>query len=215
MLLCLLKPMYNIEFSLLWIILSLISLRSSLPWDRFLVKRRWPSFIAFLFLKGREPHTSLYSVTPTDQTVVGSARNRFCMNHSGGVYSIVPVNKDTWDLAKEAQYSMPLRTHGLISDTCKVRVRLFDDVSTTKVKQLDFQCVCLNQNVFWLDITMKYSTALTMLQCLHQLKHYNTCRTLSQGPVMLLAKVSQVLAWLGPFQDHDVVVWVIIPLQHL
>lgn len=68
-----------------------ISFNPKLPVEILLRKRTWPLVISSSCSKGMSPHTMSYNKMPRDHTVAERPWYRWCLIHSGGLYTRVPV----------------------------------------------------------------------------------------------------------------------------
>lgn len=62
-----------------------------LPVEIILRKRTWPRVISSSCSKGMSPHTMSYNKMPRDHTVAERPWYLWCLIHSGGLYTRVPV----------------------------------------------------------------------------------------------------------------------------
>lgn len=64
------------------------------PVEILRLKSTWPRTISSSCSKGISPHTMSYSRTPRDQTVADRPWYRWYLIHSGGLYTLVPFDRE-------------------------------------------------------------------------------------------------------------------------
>ncbi len=91
---------------------------------------------------------------------------------------------------------------------------ILHEVPTPEVNQFDLQSCWVHEHVFQLDVTMENTTIAAKVSGINYLPHDVLCYLLAEDTAAAFQKFSQIHAWHRALHNNEVVVWVILPVQH-
>lgn len=91
---------------------------------------------------------------------------------------------------------------------------ILHEVPTPEVDQFDLQSCRVHEHVFQLDVTMENTTIAAKVSSINYLPHDVLCYLLAEDTSAAFQKLSHIHAWHRALHDNEVVVWVILPVQH-